>query len=63
MYGCPPACRLADADLGDSADQAADLPPIDHESAFEAGLALILNGLAQRVGERTDPDLPRPARR
>jgi TetR/AcrR family tetracycline transcriptional repressor len=53
----------AEADFGDSADQAAGIPPIDHESAFEAGLALILNGLAQRAGEQTDPDLPRPARR
>jgi hypothetical protein len=25
------------------------VPPIDHESAFEAGLALILGGLIARV--------------
>ncbi|WP_044582530.1 TetR/AcrR family transcriptional regulator C-terminal domain-containing protein [Streptomyces iranensis] len=37
------------ADTG-GADPAAGLPPIDHESAFEAGLALMLNGLMHRVG-------------
>ncbi|MEL5955151.1 TetR/AcrR family transcriptional regulator C-terminal domain-containing protein [Streptomyces sp. CLV115] len=40
----------AETDPGDSADLPADVPVIDHESAFEAGLALILNGLAQRIG-------------
>ncbi|MET0425952.1 MAG: TetR/AcrR family transcriptional regulator C-terminal domain-containing protein [Actinoplanes sp.] len=35
------------ADTG--TDPAAGVPRIDHESAFEAGLALILDGLAQRV--------------
>ncbi|WP_371539967.1 TetR/AcrR family transcriptional regulator C-terminal domain-containing protein [Streptomyces sp. NBC_00466] len=39
----------ADAAPGDSADGAADGPPMDHESAFEAGLALILDGLALHV--------------
>ncbi|WP_328584991.1 TetR/AcrR family transcriptional regulator C-terminal domain-containing protein [Streptomyces sp. NBC_00370] len=33
----------------DGADQSADIPVIDHESAFEAGLALIVDGLAGRV--------------
>jgi TetR/AcrR family tetracycline transcriptional repressor len=36
-----------------SADQVADLPQIDHESAFEAGLALMLDGLAGRVARRS----------
>jgi AcrR family transcriptional regulator len=35
---------------GAGADPAPGVPPIDHESAFEAGLALILDGLAHRVG-------------
>ncbi|MFE2889296.1 TetR/AcrR family transcriptional regulator C-terminal domain-containing protein [Streptomyces sp. NPDC059272] len=35
----------ADAGPGDSSDPPADMPAIDHESAFEAGLNLILNGL------------------
>lgn len=39
----------ADTDPGDSADLPADMPVIDHESAFEAGLTLILNGLAYRT--------------
>ena len=39
----------ADPGSGDSADQSAEVPPIDHESAFEAGLALILDGLAHRA--------------
>ncbi|MFI9271167.1 TetR/AcrR family transcriptional regulator C-terminal domain-containing protein [Kitasatospora sp. NPDC052896] len=39
-----------DADRGDGADRTADVPPMDHESAFEAGLALILDGLARHVG-------------
>jgi hypothetical protein len=30
----------------------ADIPRIDHESAFEEGLALIVAGLAQRVPTR-----------
>ncbi|MFE7314005.1 TetR/AcrR family transcriptional regulator C-terminal domain-containing protein [Streptomyces sp. NPDC057555] len=38
------------ADTGAGADLPADVPVIDHESAFEAGLALILNGLAQCAG-------------
>jgi TetR/AcrR family tetracycline transcriptional repressor len=32
-----------------SADGALDIPRIDHQSAFEAGLALILSGLVQQV--------------
>ncbi|WP_330260707.1 hypothetical protein OG586_36840 [Streptomyces murinus] len=40
----------ADPGPGDDADLPADMPVIDHESAFEAGLALILNGLVHRTG-------------
>ncbi|MEU5794728.1 TetR/AcrR family transcriptional regulator C-terminal domain-containing protein [Streptomyces sp. NPDC047813] len=40
----------ADTGPGDGAERPADMPVIDHESAFEAGLALLLNGLAQRTG-------------
>ncbi|WP_438289653.1 TetR/AcrR family transcriptional regulator C-terminal domain-containing protein [Streptomyces sp. HUAS TT7] len=40
----------ADTAPADSAALPADVPVIDHESAFEAGLALILNGLIQRTG-------------
>ncbi|MEF9915461.1 TetR/AcrR family transcriptional regulator C-terminal domain-containing protein [Streptomyces sp. P5-A9] len=39
----------AEAGPGDPADLPADVPTIDHESAFEAGLALIVDGLAQHV--------------
>ncbi|MEE1745276.1 TetR/AcrR family transcriptional regulator C-terminal domain-containing protein [Streptomyces sp. JV184] len=39
----------ADTGPGDSADLPVDVPVIDHESAFEAGLALILNGLVHRT--------------
>ncbi|WP_189310619.1 TetR/AcrR family transcriptional regulator C-terminal domain-containing protein [Streptomyces brasiliensis] len=39
----------ADTGRGVGADSAA-VPPIDHESAFEAGLALILDGLTCRIG-------------
>ncbi|TGZ14949.1 TetR family transcriptional regulator [Streptomyces sp. S816] len=39
----------ADPGPGDDADLPADMPVIDHESAFEAGLALILNGLVHRT--------------
>ncbi|MER6015172.1 TetR/AcrR family transcriptional regulator C-terminal domain-containing protein [Streptomyces bluensis] len=40
----------ADNGPRDGADLPADVPVIDHESAFEAGLALILNGLVHRTG-------------
>ncbi|WP_018565816.1 TetR/AcrR family transcriptional regulator C-terminal domain-containing protein [Streptomyces sp. PsTaAH-124] len=40
---------------GDGVDLPADVPVIDHESAFEAGLALILGGLAHRVGPSGPP--------
>ncbi|WP_436535594.1 TetR/AcrR family transcriptional regulator C-terminal domain-containing protein [Actinoplanes sp. HUAS TT8] len=36
------------ADVGGGADLPPGVPKIDHESAFEAGLALILDGLAHR---------------
>lgn len=39
----------ADTDSADVTDRPADVPEIDHESAFEAGLALILDGLVQRT--------------
>jgi TetR/AcrR family transcriptional regulator, tetracycline repressor protein len=47
--------QQADTGPGDSPELPADLPTIDHDSAFEAGLALILNGLAQRAGARDAP--------
>ncbi|PPK61232.1 TetR/AcrR family transcriptional regulator C-terminal domain-containing protein [Actinokineospora auranticolor] len=37
------------ASPGESQDLPADVPSIDHESAFEAGLSLIVGGLAPRV--------------
>ena len=37
------------ADDKDSQSDSATVPPVDHESAFEAGLALILGGLVARV--------------
>ncbi|MEV0263265.1 TetR/AcrR family transcriptional regulator C-terminal domain-containing protein [Streptomyces sp. NPDC050617] len=39
----------ADAGPGDGSDLPADIPVIDYESAFEAGLTLILDGLAHRA--------------
>lgn len=39
----------ADADSGDGSDSPAGMPVIDHESAFEAGLTLILDGLVHRT--------------
>lgn len=39
----------ADTGAEGALDQMADVPEIDHEAAFEAGLALILDGLAQRA--------------
>ncbi|MEU5269848.1 TetR/AcrR family transcriptional regulator C-terminal domain-containing protein [Streptomyces hygroscopicus] len=39
----------ADPGPGAAAELPADMPAIDHESAFEAGLALILEGLARRT--------------
>ncbi|MEU6144327.1 TetR/AcrR family transcriptional regulator C-terminal domain-containing protein [Streptomyces sp. NPDC047081] len=39
----------AEAQYGDSAELPAGVPVIDHESAFEAGLALIVDGLARHV--------------
>ncbi|MFI0768952.1 TetR/AcrR family transcriptional regulator C-terminal domain-containing protein [Streptomyces sp. NPDC021218] len=45
----------ADTGPGGSTDLPADLPPIDHDSAFEAGLTLILDGLAHRAGVRGTP--------
>lgn len=42
----------AEAALDDSADLPPGVPAIDHESAFEAGLALIADGLAPHVAPR-----------
>jgi TetR/AcrR family tetracycline transcriptional repressor len=36
------------ADIDSDADLPPDVPVIDHESAFEAGLTLILDGLTRR---------------
>ncbi|WP_431919208.1 TetR/AcrR family transcriptional regulator C-terminal domain-containing protein [Micromonospora wenchangensis] len=44
------------ADPGPGTDLPPDIPTIDHESAFEAGLALILAGL----GDTSRPDWPIP---
>jgi TetR/AcrR family tetracycline transcriptional repressor len=41
--------QQADPGPGGGAHRSAEVPPIDHESAFEAGLALILDGLAHRT--------------
>ncbi|WP_167160774.1 TetR/AcrR family transcriptional regulator C-terminal domain-containing protein [Streptomyces sp. MBT27] len=51
----------AELALGSDAERPAGLPPIDHESAFEAGLALILGGLEQHAPKGRAPD--RPTRR
>ncbi|MEU1121311.1 MULTISPECIES: TetR/AcrR family transcriptional regulator C-terminal domain-containing protein [unclassified Streptomyces] len=40
----------ADTGADDAMEGLADVPELDHESAFEAGLALILEGLVQRTG-------------
>ncbi|MFE7033594.1 TetR/AcrR family transcriptional regulator C-terminal domain-containing protein [Streptomyces sp. NPDC057621] len=45
----------ADAGSGDGSEPPADMPVIDHESAFEAGLTLILDGLAQRTATGAVP--------
>lgn len=42
----------ADAKPDDEEDDTGDLPRIDHESAFEQGLTLILDGLARRAEQR-----------
>jgi TetR/AcrR family tetracycline transcriptional repressor len=47
------------ADAGPIEDLPADVPVHDHESAFEAGLALILGGLLHRTaptGSTLRPD-------
>ncbi|MFF7331896.1 TetR/AcrR family transcriptional regulator C-terminal domain-containing protein [Streptomyces sp. NPDC008150] len=43
----------ADTAPGDGADLPANVPVIDHESAFEAGVRLILNGLVLEVESGT----------
>ncbi|MEU8957664.1 TetR/AcrR family transcriptional regulator C-terminal domain-containing protein [Streptomyces sp. NPDC048518] len=39
----------AETGAGDAMEGLTDVPQLDHESAFEAGLALILEGLVQRT--------------
>lgn len=39
----------ADVDAPDAGDLPDDVPALDHEAAFEAGLALILGGLEQHT--------------
>ncbi|HWO60555.1 MAG TPA: TetR/AcrR family transcriptional regulator C-terminal domain-containing protein [Umezawaea sp.] len=39
----------ADLSLDDSADLPSELPRIDHDSAFESGLNLLLDGLVHRI--------------
>ncbi|MGW7575456.1 TetR/AcrR family transcriptional regulator C-terminal domain-containing protein [Streptomyces sp. NPDC054765] len=51
----------ADTDPGDSTNPPVHPLPIDRESAFEAGLTLILDGLAQRGGTQ-GPDPRRSGR-
>ncbi|MFI6645350.1 TetR/AcrR family transcriptional regulator C-terminal domain-containing protein [Streptomyces sp. NPDC050504] len=51
----------ADADAPNAEALPDDVPVLDHEEAFEAGLALILDGLDQRSaasGRATDPPTP-----
>ncbi|MFE1802945.1 TetR/AcrR family transcriptional regulator C-terminal domain-containing protein [Streptomyces sp. NPDC059517] len=45
----------ADAGPSDGSDPPAGMPVIDHESAFEAGLTLILDGLVHRISMRAAP--------
>ncbi|MEU6817920.1 TetR/AcrR family transcriptional regulator C-terminal domain-containing protein [Streptomyces sp. NPDC046860] len=49
--GCVLEEQAEQADTGstDGQDLPPDVPALDHEAAFEAGLALILDGLAQRT--------------
>nr|WP_272918906.1 TetR/AcrR family transcriptional regulator C-terminal domain-containing protein [Streptomyces sp. YIM 132580] len=44
----------ADAGSGGDSDPQVDMPVIDHESAFEAGLTLIQDGLVHRTAMRVD---------
>ncbi|MEV3858152.1 TetR/AcrR family transcriptional regulator C-terminal domain-containing protein [Streptomyces sp. NPDC050095] len=54
-------CVLGEqADTGPREDLPADVPVLDHETAFEAGLALILGGLQQHTAPHGGA--PRPAR-
>ena len=52
----------ADADAPNAEDLPDDVPVLDHEEAFEAGLALILGGLDQRsAASGRASDAPSPA--
>ncbi|MFD7665713.1 TetR/AcrR family transcriptional regulator C-terminal domain-containing protein [Streptomyces sp. NPDC059788] len=52
----------ADADAPNAEDLPDDVPGLDHEEAFEAGLALILGGLDQRsAASGRASDTPSPA--
>ncbi|MGW8374850.1 TetR/AcrR family transcriptional regulator C-terminal domain-containing protein [Streptomyces sp. ODS28] len=54
----------AEAGSGAGADRPAELPVIDHEAAFEAGLALIVEGLERRTASRGEsPGASRAASR
>lgn len=50
------------ADSGPKEDLPADIPAIDHEAAFEAGLALILGGLLRRTAPTGSEVPPEPER-
>ncbi|RLV72981.1 TetR/AcrR family transcriptional regulator C-terminal domain-containing protein [Streptomyces rapamycinicus] len=50
------------ADTGPKEDLPADVPVLDHEAAFEAGLTLILGGLMQRTATTSSTVHPEPER-
>ncbi|SCG06383.1 transcriptional regulator, TetR family [Streptomyces sp. MnatMP-M27] len=52
----------ADTDSPDDEDLPDDVPALDHEAAFEAGLALILGGLEQHTATRSATARREPAR-
>ncbi|MFF0227131.1 TetR/AcrR family transcriptional regulator C-terminal domain-containing protein [Streptomyces sp. NPDC004629] len=52
----------ADTDSPGGEDLPDDVPALDHEAAFEAGLALILGGLEQHIATRGATARPEPTR-
>lgn len=50
------------ADTGPTEDLPADVPVLDHEAAFEAGLGLVLGGLLQRAAPTDSTLHPEPER-
>lgn len=48
------------ADTDPSTARAANVPTIDHQAAFEAGLALILDGVAHHAEHAQEPARPLP---